>query len=283
MLYKIIDGIANGIFPRVSAYRALGETVRELHKDAMQDTSLQDSSKTFLHCQSQKPDFRSYWEVPAQYCLIHVDVFGEDQFSQKAIEAVAEVGRVFQWLKAADDLVDRGKTSREESLYYLNDLLDRTKNPKSELETFIVEEYGRIHPRGREYLPQVYVAELRQCTNKDKTRYLWRGISGALLGKLQYALLKEFLPSLPSRTEEFFSFNGIAAAYFDDLKDFSLDRANNQGYSTDMRSRLFFGFLSNTLQSLQLLRPDERAKHFSFLILGGLYQLREFMQIQERT
>ncbi|MEM3126459.1 MAG: hypothetical protein QW331_00100 [Candidatus Woesearchaeota archaeon] len=50
-----------------------------------------------------------------------------------------------------------------------------------------------------------------------------------------------------------------------------------------MKRQLLRGFFDHTFESIKLLSSEERRMHYSFLMLAGLYQLRELIGIKERT
>ncbi len=289
MLYDLIDKAALSILPKVGDYRTFAKIVRQGRiEDASKKQELFSAAKRYFEKRANEADFKAYWDVPAQYCLIHVDVFAQDAKSKEAHDAVAEIGKTFQWIKSVDDFVDETKYCRVTNLMSLADLLISKETSKeariaSATGHFVKENYDSLSQETKDQFWKVYKEELLQCTHDDAARYEHRGNTGYLLGQLEFQILKKHLPNFPQRAEKFLALNGKAAAYFDDFKDFQLDRKNGYGYNTNMRPTLLTGCLENTLKGFKLLSIPEKQKHFAFLVLGGLYQLRELIGIQERT
>lgn len=285
MLYDLIDKAVISLIPKVEFYRTFAKIARQGRiKDISKKQELFPAAKRYFEKRANDADFKAYWDVPAQYCLIHVDVFGQDAKSKEARDAVAEIGRTFQWIKSVDDFVDEEKGSRLVNLMSLVDLLILEKNLITRAAGhFAKENYDSLTEDIRSQFWKVYQEELLQCTQKDDVRYAHRGNTGYLLGQLEFKILKKHLPSFPDKAEKFLALNGKAAAYFNDFKDFELDRQKGYGYRTNMRPALLAGCLENTIKGFKLLSASEKPKHFAFLVLGGLYQLRELIGIQERT
>jgi len=288
MIYETLDKVIISVLPKVAKYRELATGIVKDREDRTPKTNnMSKGALESLVKKKEKASFRAYWDVPAQYCLIHVDVFGLDSNSSKAKEAVAEIGRTFQWLKIADEIadeiVDEQKGSRYDNLKSMHDIITGYRSPKNPDEQLFIEEYNNLKLRDNNHVEKVFRHELAQSIADDTQRYNLRGNVGDLLGRVEYDILKKYLPNIPEYAEEFFASNGTAAAYFDDFKDFNLDREKNSGYKTDIRPKLLKGCIENTIKGLKVLKPKEKVRHLNFLMLGGLYQLREFLGFKERT
>ena len=286
ILYQTIDNAILAASHKVGDYRKLGAQVIEDRKKRTPTTNnLHDDLLVYFLQKQGDAAFQAYWDVLAQYCLIHVDVFGLDTGSNQAKNAVAEIGRVFQWLKIADDIADEREGSKRDNPQGIQDIITGTQLPKNPNERLFLEEYRNLQLQDNTYIDQFFRLEVAQCTARnDSERYRQRGKIGSVLGKLEYEILKKYLPDFPSRAEKFFALGGVAGAYFDDFKDFDLDRGKGQGYEREItRLKLLYGWVSNTFKAMQSLQPKEQRNHLNFLMLAALYQLRELIGIKERT
>lgn len=284
--YLAFDNLVLKIWPRVEYYRQLGKEVSVVRKVKLAEISeeLSEPARQYLSIVQDVPAFLAYWEVQAQYCLIHIDAFGFNANSTLAHEAAADVGRVFQWLKAADMMVDDNKTLRLENLSKIKDLTQGNVKPDTLAEHYIAEEAQVFNGNIRGYVfdwINEEVAKIKAPTEGEKV--IRRKNIGQLLGELEYEILKKSIPRIPDHAKQFFAFDGIAAACFDDLKDFAIDRELGQGYDIKTSPILLLNFIHNTYKSFTVLSPEEGERHAMFLTLGGLYQVRELIGVQERT
>ena len=285
MLYDLFDKAIVSVLPKVNYYRSFAKIVKKDRIDKVsKGINLSEPAKQYLSKRENDSAFNAYWDVLAQYCLIHADVFGQEINSKNTRGAVAEVGRIFQWVKAADDLVDESPGLRPKNLIALDNLVRGAREPIIPAENFVKETYDSFNNSTKDILARIYEEEMSQHTGDDNEHYLHRGDEGYLFGQLEFKILKEFMPDFPGKTEEFFALSGKAATYFDDFKDFDLDRRNGCGYKNpDMRLVLLSSYLKIACDRFIHLSASEKPKHFAFLVLGGLYQLRELIGIQERT
>lgn len=287
-MYAAIDNLIMEIWPRTADYRRLGCIVSDDRNRFNAERDLSDTARNFLEERESDALFRAYWEVPAHYCLIHVDVFGLNANSEEARQAALEIGRTFQWLKTADDISEDSISSKNklEGLLHLSHLLLR-QEPENPAEVFLTEEYNSFISQFSEGIRRLlfrsYIKDIMQCSKSDYRKCDARGDQGYLFGEVEYAILKKYLSGMPEHARLLFALNGAAAAYFDDFKDFKIDIQNGSGYQGEMRPELLKRFVQNTMQSIGVLSQDERKRHFAFLMLGALYQLKELLGLKERT
>jgi len=283
-LYSAVDKAVITVWPRVQYYRDLGVLVVQDRNKVLEQERLTREAQEYLNAKNKEAAFRAYWTVPAQFSLIQVDVFGGNAETQAARAAVENIGRVFQWVKAADDVVDEQGGSRVGNLKNIYALLQRGRKPASGAEAYILEEYNRFDNAVQCRLDRVYQEELRQCNARnDKERYHARGEVGRSLGLLEGHIIQAHVEGLPDSITQFLELTGVGGAYFDDVKDFDLDRKSGYGYETNMRGKLCLGFVSDLAGAMRVLTPKQATRECAFLALGGLYQVREVIGVQERT
>ncbi|MEK6920955.1 MAG: hypothetical protein AABX82_03675, partial [Nanoarchaeota archaeon] len=139
-LYSAVDKAVITVWPRVQYYRGLGVLVVKDRTRALENGCLGEKAGEYFREKNKEAAFRAYWTVPAQFSVIQVDVFGADAETQVARAAVENIGRVFQWVKAADDVVDEQGGSRLNNLETLYALVQERRTPTSAAEVYILEE-----------------------------------------------------------------------------------------------------------------------------------------------
>lgn len=285
MLYKKIDELVIKKWPLVKEFRSLGKEIREFRKEDPQNSHLSNESIQFIKEAEKDSGFRAYWEVQAQYNLIMARVFGENPHSEKAKSACSEIGRVFQWIKAADNSIDQmGNPSKQaEKLTQIRENLDSGEY-NSSLERYLSEEQSSFSPNTIELMDSVYETEMSRINAPNDTlRMKYRGENGSVLGNLEFELMKEHQLDISDHANSFLMYQGSAGAFFDDFKDYHLDRKAGEGYAHDVRIQLLSKGIQEFKSSFQTLSKEEKRNYSNFLKLGGLYQLRELIGIQERT
>ncbi len=283
-IHNLVDKAIVSAWPRVQYYRDLGVDVVHDREMALHPGTLSLEAQTYLTTRNVETAFRAYWTVPAQFCLIQVDVFGEDAHTPAARKGVQEIGRVFQWLKAADDFVDEQGDSRVRNLENLYTLLQAEREPATGAESYILEVHKSFDRDTKNRLNTVYQNELRQCNaTNDEERYRARAEVGKTLGRSEAEILKMYVEGLPDSITPFLELTGVGGAYFDDFKDFDLDKNKGYGYETNMRRKLLSGFATNLTRAMRMLTFQQARRECAFLALGGLYQVRELIGMQERT
>ena len=280
-VYNAFDAVIMMLLPRAKMYRALERSIRsDQEKLLALETG---AARNIRRVYGRDPSFSAYASVPAQFCLIHLDAFGENPFHPVARAAAADLARVFQWLKIADIFVDDAGGLRVANLQRLGDLVHERVAPGSDVELFLVEGYAGMPPVWRSYLSEAYRCETQQYEVGDAQRLVLRGEQSLALGELQYEILRDRFESLPLRAKSFFRLSAKAAGYLDDWRDFQIDRASGYGYRADFRRKLFFAAIKYTWESVKILKGRERRRHFQCLALAGLYMVRQFLGVRRPT
>ena len=269
----------------VGEYRQLGIDIREHRRENPHNSHLSKKSIGFIVESEKDSGFKAYWSVQAQYNLINTHVFGENPYSESAMDACSEIGRIFQWIKAADNIVDSiGDPVQQADMLLEIQYKINSSRYDSVAEQFLCEEYNIFSDNTKDIIQTVYDTEIsRILASSDTERMKFRAENGDILGHLEYDLMNEHGLKIPEHADSFLRYQGRAGAFFDDFKDFKLDRENGEGYEQDIRLKLIAKGISNFTKSLKILSKEERKRHMSFLLLGGMYQLRELIGIQERT
>ncbi len=285
MLYDKIDEFAIKKWPLIEKFRSLGAEIREFRLEHPQNEHLSKESIEFIENQEKNPGFKAYWEVQAQYNLIVTDIFGENPHSNITKSTCNTIGQVFQWIKAADNDIDSlgNPVKQAKRLIEIKEKLT-SKQYDSTLELYLSEEFNNFSEKTKNIINYVYESEIaRILAPNDVERMRYRSENGAILGNLEYQIMIENELNIPKRANSFLMNQGRAGAFFDDIKDFHIDKDAGEGYTHDVRLKLFIEGASYFKKSLQVLSKEEKRRYSNFLKLGGLYQLREVIKIQEKT
>ena len=283
MIYEAIDRVILAISPKVGEYRSLGNLILEDRARVISDLDVSLQARGYLQEKENDSAYVSYWNVNAQYSLIHVDVFGLNPRLPEAREAAAEIGFTFQWIKTADNLVDEHEGDKLEKLQSSYEILFGDGLINSPNEAFFYDGFQLLDPISQGAIKKVYFGlenQIKAETNKE--RMFHRIAYDSVIGALQFDLLAKYL-DLPVHARKFFANIGVAAAAFDDVKDYQLDKDLGMGYEGEYRPQLMMAFAKHYLKALSSLSFREKRRHFSFLALGSLFEMRELFGLKDRT
>lgn len=284
-LYWALDGILTTLWPRIQAYRDLGVPLQAQRQAAVAALELSDIAREYVARKETDAGFTAYWEVCAQFTIIHADAIGFNPHSDEVQTAAKQAGRVFQWMKAADDCVDQEGTKRQAALSELYDIIIGTKGPQTDAEHYVKKEWEKFPREMQQCLRQVYTLEHRILSAAtDKDRMDARGEFGRVAAEIYIKTYERNGLELSDNDKKFLQEESAAASYLDDFKDFSLDRQAGHGYREEVtRQKLRNLWLIGMYKAQTYLTLRQKMRHYAFLALGGLYQMREIIGIKART
>lgn len=323
VLDSVVRGISLAtLWTSVGKQRDMGNHVDEYldnKLDEIKENILNPESREYFAEKSSDPSIRQYFSVPGQLTYITMDMAGElgkyilkgkshpalsecafnsglDFFCQKLIDDYIDDKN--KWsedeqekaIREFDFEVNTLRTEREtndEELCWIKDILNvsyrRINNEKSE---FSPDNYEELKSERLDTMKVLGDSFLRyHSAENDEERLEARLDIGEYSGEIEYLHIAGSFRDFPKKYREFQRLRGRAAALFDELKDYDIDKAKGLGYNKITRKKIGMRFMKEFARSYWSLPfwGRDRNKYLSFNVLAALFHVREKIGVKARS
>lgn len=282
-------------FGRLKKYLNAGKLYASFSESKLEELSrnLSPPSRCYLKHTLSQPNILAYHEVQGQLTLIDADIFYliQNDYQNQDLQCAFNVGQFFYDIKIVDSFIDnRLDLSIEKRIDLLNSaeeaILGKANYTRDNEFNNIIEilSSSRILGQSHKKILDNIKCNVSRSLKKipDKNRLFTTEEIGADMGKIMHSLMKESYPEIPDWTENFLIQQGIAANIFDDMKDFSIDRKRNQGYSFQYLPVLFTDFWYHFFKTHKMPLKS-LPRFYTFMFLGSVFQLEELFHFKSRT
>jgi len=305
-VYNLINKAVTSLLPKVEDYRNYGKIYRE-YKDTQLNELKKDipkNSRNLYKESLEEYSTKSYLEIIGQLTLIDLDIadYNIKKDLDKSLETSLSVGLTNYSIKIIDNLIDKKENHLDYKSKLLNGFLHliKTKGDNSLLKEISKKEdilktgeiiktlqntkyMEKLHLH-RETLENLVKSELsNQKAENNLEKYNSALGVGKYSGKLVVDIISDYFPNFRERMEKHYIAKGKSANLFDDLKDFKIDKENKEGYTNSAIPLLLTSFSKEFVKSFIYLKPKSAWRYFNFLVLGGLFQLQEVVNLKERS